>query len=334
MQEILFPEEKESPACRQYKSISPLIISASRATDIPAFYPDWFFHRMSEDYCIKFNPYTHRPVYVDLRGVRFIVFWTKDPSPMAGRLGTLDEKGIGYYFQYTLNDYEREGLEMNVPPLEKRIGDFVDLSLRAGKERVVWRFDPLILSDTLGVDDLLARIGAIGDEIHPHTEKLVFSFFDLYKSVKTNLARSGHSSLREFSPEEMILFSEELVKMTRRWGISCATCAEEIDLSRLGIEKNRCIDPALISRICRDSPEMLHYVSKNGGKDPGQRKLCGCMKSIDIGQYGTCMHLCAYCYANRNPVSVRNNYDSHRSHPLGVTLTGEMVGGCWDLEDE
>lgn len=299
VQSKLLPFEKNPEP--ELKSVRPVIISASRATDIPAFYSDWFFNRLSEGCCIKFNPYSNRPVHVDLRDVGFVVFWTKNPSPIIDRLDVLEKRGTGYYFQYTLNDYEREGIERNVPPLSQRIESFRRLSDYAGKEKVIWRFDPLLLSDAISVEELLSRVEAIGDEIHQYTEKFVFSFIDLYKSVKRNLDRAGLSDIREFSIDEMEEFARGLQKMTDRWGISAATCAEGIDLSKYGVVKNRCIDPDLIKRICSYDPDMIRYVEKNSGKDPGQRPLCGCMKSLDIGQYNTCMHLCSYCYANRFP---------------------------------
>jgi DNA repair photolyase len=319
----------------EIKTVRPVIISASRATDIPAFYSDWFFHRLSEGWCIKFNPYCSRTMRVDFRDTRFVVFWTKNPSPIIDKLRILEEKGLGYYFQYTLNDYVKEGLEKNVPPLDMRIEAFKQLSETAGKERVVWRFDPLIFSDTICIDTLLSRIEAIGEEIHEYTEKFVFSFIDLYKSVKKNLERAGYCGIREFTVDEMDEFASGLQRIVARWGISAATCAESVDLSVYGISKNRCIDPDLIEKISANDPGLLRYLEKNSGKDPGQRPFCGCIRSTDIGQYNTCAHLCSYCYANRYPAQAINNYIDHRNrNPSGLTISGEKIGGIWDLEDE
>ena len=253
------------------------------------------------------------------------------PSPACGFpgyqiRGILDEE--------PLNDYEKEGIERNVPPLNERIDAFRRLSEVTGKERVIWRFDPLLLSDTVCVDTLLSRIEMIGGEIHQYTEKFVFSFIDLYKSVKRNLDHAGYSGIREFTVDEMKEFASGLQKMTSAWGVSAATCAEEADLPGYGISKNRCIDPDLIKRLCGNDSDPLRYIEKNPGKDPGQRPLCGCMRSTDIGQYNTCMHLCSYCYANRYPGLIRSNYDNHRNRPPGVTITGEKIGDIWDLEDE
>ena len=129
--------------------IAPIIISASRATDIPAFYPEWFMHRLKEGYVKWINRFNGQSKYVSFEKTRAIVFWTKNPEPFMRYLPELDDTGIHYYFTFTLNDYEAEKLEPNVPELKKRIDTFRRLSEKIGKEMVVWRFDPLILTKRL-----------------------------------------------------------------------------------------------------------------------------------------------------------------------------------------
>ena len=90
----------------------PEIVSASRSTDIPAFYADWFFHRLEVGYSAWTNPYNGVKGYVSYKNTRFIVFLSKDPSPLLAHLDELKERGIGCYIQYTLNDYVKEGLEI------------------------------------------------------------------------------------------------------------------------------------------------------------------------------------------------------------------------------
>ena len=124
--------------------------------------------------------------------VKGIVFWTKNPSSdTTAVLDRLKEKGIEYYFQYTLNDYEKEGFEPNLPPLDKRIKIFNRLSELVGVDRIIWRFDPLILTSTLNIAELTKRVEYIGDSIKGSTNKLVFSFVDVstYKKVKENLVK-------------------------------------------------------------------------------------------------------------------------------------------------
>lgn len=96
----------------------------------------------------------------------------------------LNDRSIHYYFQFTLNDYEHEGFEPNVPPLNERIETFKALSKLIGKEKVIWRFDPLIITPQLSPRDLLKKIWNVGNQLKGHTEKLVFSFVDIKATGK------------------------------------------------------------------------------------------------------------------------------------------------------
>lgn len=122
---------------------APVIISASRATDIPAFYAKWFINRLKAGYVIWHNPFNQQPMYVSFKNCKVIVFWTKNPKPLIPLLHKIDQAGLHYYFQFTLNDYMKERLEPNVPPLDARIKMFKELSNPIGKEKVIWRFDPI-----------------------------------------------------------------------------------------------------------------------------------------------------------------------------------------------
>jgi hypothetical protein len=304
------------------RAVAPPIISASRSTDIPAFHAQWFFNRLKAGYCRWLNPFNGRTVLVSFQHVRAFIFWTKNAAPMLPFLPELDRRGLAYYFQFTINDYETEGLEPHVPPLAERIGTFKLLSQMLGKERVIWRYDPLLLTDTLTVDDLLAKVERIGQELHPYTDKLVFSFADIagYARVQKNLELSG-VRYREFDASTMHAFAAGLAGMLTAWKIAACTCAESVDLSSYGIGHNRCIDGELLLRISNNDRELLHAFNNDADasllppvnldqnllKDKGQRKACGCIASKDIGQYNTCPHLCRYCYANTSPMIVQSN---------------------------
>jgi len=296
---------------------TPLIISASRATDIPAFYADWFFRRLEKGYVRWRNPFSGQNSYVYFSNTRFIVFWSKNPAPLLPYLSMLKERGIGCYIQYTLNDYEAEGLEPNVPPLEQRIATFRRLVEVLGIGGVVWRFDPLILTDRINIDTLLRKIARISDALVGYTEKLVFSFADIesYKKVSRNLRQSG-INYREWDEDSMREFASRLSAMNRNnWNFRLATCAERIDLSEYGIEHNRCIDPELISRRAPDDAILQNFLY-NAKTDNGQRKACGCILSKDIGAYNTCPHGCLYCYANTSSASAFENYKRASANPL------------------
>ena len=292
------------------EAVAPVVVSASRRTDIPAFYAEWFIRRLQAGYVKWTNPFSGTPQYVSFARTRAVVFWTKNPRPLMPLLPVLDERGIGYYFQFTLNDYEAEGLEPGVPPLAERIETFEALARRVGKERVIWRYDPLLLADGLDVAQLVARVVRVGQAAHPFTEKLVVAFADIERYAKVrNRLRAFGKGCRELSSDEMREFAETLAAATRSWGIAIATCAEAIDLTDLGIGRNRCIDGELLARLFGHDPELMRFLGpeefRHRLKDKGQRKECGCIVSKDIGAYDTCPHLCRYCYANSSERAVR-----------------------------
>ncbi len=296
---------------------APLIISASRATDIPAFYADWFFHRLDKGYVRWQNPFSGQDNYVSFGNTRFIVFWSKNPAPLLPYLSTLKERGIGCYIQCTLNDYEAEGLEPNVPPLMQRVETIRRLVDALDSGAVVWRFDPLILTDRINIDTLLEKIARIADALVGYTKNLVFSFADIesYKKVSHNLSKSG-INYREWDEDSMHEFASRLSTMNHdNWNFRLATCAERIDLSEYGIKHNRCIDPKLISRLTPDDAILQNFLY-NAKTDTGQRKACGCILSKDIGAYNTCPHGCLYCYANTSSASAFANYKEFTTNPL------------------
>jgi DNA repair photolyase len=259
----------------------------------------------------------------------------------------LDERGIQYYFQFTLNDYEKEGFEPNVPPLKERIETFKELSGLIGREKVIWRFDPLIVTSAITPRDLLEKIWNVGNQLKGFTEKLVFSFVDVkaYRKVQNNLVKETSFYSKEsvenaeLNTEQIEKVVEGLVKIRERrqsegWDIALATCAESIDLEKYGIEHNRCIDDELMKRIFAQDKDLMYYLSYGklpdksvlftedtvnppkqiNLKDNGQRKVCGCMISKDIGMYNTCNHLCVYCYANTSKSTVERNISLHHEN--------------------
>jgi DNA repair photolyase len=327
----------------QVEATAPVIISASRSTDIPAFYAKWFFNRLTKGYCAWYNPFNQQKMYISFNNCRVVVFWTKNPEPMIPYIPELDRQGIHYYFQVTLNDYVQEGFEPNVPPVAKRIETFKCLSQMIGKEKMIWRFDPLIITPTIGPHELLRRIWNIGNQLKGFTDKLVFSFVDVkaYRKVQNNLVKETILFTKEgvenaeANHAQRIEIVEGLQKIKNvwhqeGWDVEMATCAEDIDLESYGIKHNRCIDGELMKRIFSDDEELVYYLhtlkwpkrdlfgqlppipekSKNV-KDTGQRKICGCMVSKDIGMYNTCRHLCVYCYANTSKDVVLKNMGKH-----------------------
>jgi DNA repair photolyase len=294
------------------EAVAPVIVSASRRTDIPAFHAEWFFDGLRAGHVKWVNPFSGTSQYVSFAKARAVVFWTKNPKPMFSYLPELDRRGLGFYFQFTLNDYETEGLEPAIPPLAERIETFGELSRRIGREKVVWRYDPLLLADGLTLEQLVERVARIGDQLHPFTCKLVIAFADIerYVKVRSRLRKYGRG-YRELTPDEMQEFAERLTGRARGWDLQIATCAEAIDLSQHEIGRNRCIDDALLERLFPHDAELMRFLGPSESrprlKDKGQRKECGCIVSKDLGSYDTCPHACRYCYANATETAPTTN---------------------------
>ncbi len=330
--------------------VAPVIISASRSTDIPAFYAKWFINRLKAGYCVWYNPFNQKPMYISFAKTKAVVFWTKNPEPLIPYLPELDKRGIHYYFQVTLNDYVNEGFEPNVGPVEHRVAVFKRLSDQIGKEKVIWRFDPLIVTPNLTVRQLLTKVYHVGNQLKGYTDKLVFSFIDVraYRKVQNNLIKETSFFTRDTvdSAEPSGNYLEKLVDglaklrdhwKSEGWNITLATCGESIDLEKYGIKHNRCIDGELMERLFPEDKELVYYLRTGklpqpnlfGGipeippdrkdlKDKGQRKVCGCMISKDIGMYNTCRHFCVYCYANTNKEIVIKNKERHNDESESI----------------
>jgi hypothetical protein len=310
---------------RRVTAVQPVIVSASRSTDLPAFHHEWFYNRLKKGHVVWTNPFNGSRQYVSFSKVRVFVFWTKNPQHFMERLCELDTGNYNYYFQFTLNDYADEGLEPFVPPLKKRIEIFRRLSDKVGRQRVIWRFDPLILTEKASVQTLTDKVARVAGALKDHTEKLVTSFADIdgYQKVRRNLDQAG-IQWRNFSEFELTTMARNLRSIGEENQLEIATCAERVDLSSCRIVHNKCVDDELMIRLFPNDEKLMDFLGvgnphsslfpghgKKGGaglKDRGQRKACGCIVSKDIGQYSTCKHFCAYCYANDSKEIVMKNF--------------------------
>ena len=305
-----------------------VIISASRRTDVPAFYSEWFMNRIRAGYCVVPNPMypqqKTKPISLKPEDVEIIVFWTRDPAPLIKYLPELDERGYTYYFQYTLLGYPRV-IDPRCPEIEKAIETFSRLSDLIGKEKVVWRYDPIVFSNLTTLGWHKDQIGAIADTLKDKTEQLVISFMDPYRKTKIRLEKETGDTFsldgNAFDSETYMGLAEWLGKAIKKIGLRVVTCAERIDLSLYGIEHGKCIDDGLIQRIIKSKDKELAgepAVRVTHRKDPAQREHCGCVESRDIGMNNTCIFGCKYCYAtSRFEIALRN----HETHAVdGETI--------------
>ena len=310
----------------------------------------WFMGRLRAGYARWVNPFNGQPQYVSFARARLTVFWSKNPAPLLGYLPRLEEHGLTGYLQYTLNNYESEGWEPGLPPLRERVETFRRLADRLGPERMVWRFDPLLLAAAHGRTMpapavLLDRIAALAKGLAGYTDKLVFSFADIapYRKVVGNLRRK-RIAWRDFTPEEMRQTGAAIADICASYGMRAATCGEKANLSAQGVTHNRCTDPELVLKLTGRHADVLELLQLNGSeqlllpgappvagrvypRDSGQRPDCLCVPCKDVGQYNTCPHGCVYCYANTSESVARKNFRAHNVD--GESIVGMPEKTLW-----
>jgi DNA repair photolyase len=287
-----------------------MIISASRRTDIPALYSEWFLKRLEAGFAMMPNPRNaNRLGRVELSPdlVDCIVFWTKNAAPMMNKLHQIEAMGYPFYFQFTLTPYN-QSLEANLPSKTKLVETFKELANRIGAERVVWRYDPIVLDVKHSIHWHFEQFAQFCEKLHSFTRRCVFSFIDSYKSIGSGFQAVEH--------EKMLAVASGFSKIAARYGLGLFTCAEEINLEEYGVDHSSCIDKELIEQIigCRLTAK----------RDKNQRPACRCVESVDIGAYDTCVNGCAYCYATSSSNSARRQRENH--DPNASMLAGYPVG--------
>ncbi|MCL2810739.1 MAG: DUF1848 domain-containing protein [Clostridia bacterium] len=283
-----------------------MIISVSRRTDIPAFYGEWFTTRLREGFALAVNPMNPRqvrrvPLLPDQ--VDGLVLWSKNPRPLLSALDVLSD--YPYYLQFTLNAYGYE-VEPGLPPLQERVDTLFRWADAIGPERVIWRYDPILLSDRYPAEFHVDHMEKLAGALSSATRQVTISFLDDYAKTRRRMATLG---ARCPSQQEILELAPQLAAITQAHGLRIATCAEPLDLSVYGIVRARCVDATLLGGKTSDTKP-----------DPNQRPACGCAPSVDIGAYNCCAHRCAYCYANAGAAVVERNMARH--DPMGEALLG------------
>ena len=216
-----------------------------------------------------------------------------------------------YYFQFTINSYGQD-IEANIPSKNDIIiPTFRTLSDKIGPERVIWRYDPILLTEKYSVDYHIHYFEEIAKRLSGYTEKCIISFVDLYRNTKSNTKDLG---LLQLETTAMYEIAHRMSEIALKYGIKMESCAEKINLDQFGIEHGHCIDCSLFERLlgCRLDLD----------KDKNQREECGCMASVDIGMYNTCKNGCKYCYANYSANTVAKHYASH--NPESSLISGAI----------
>lgn len=288
-----------------------MILSVSRRTDIPAFYSDWFFNRIKEGFVCVRNPMNiHQISKIKITPdiIDCIVFWTKNPEKILERITEI--RNYNFYFQFTINPYN-QSLEMQVPRKGKIINVFKKLSEEIGGNKVIWRYDPILFTKEIDIEYHIKYFEEIAKRLKGYTNRCVISFIDNYKKTESNLKGTYARGLTD---KEIIILTKRIVDIANSYNIEILSCAEKIDLEDLGVRHGKCIDDSIIEQITGYKLDVK--------KDKNQRQECGCIESIDIGEYNTCSHHCLYCYANFNRDSVLKKREKH--NPLSPLLIGEI----------
>lgn len=300
-----------------------MIISASRRTDIPKFFSEWLSNRIKEGFVDVRNPlfasqvsrYSLSPDKVD-----GIVFWTKDPAPMLKRLNEF--AAYSYYFQFTLTPYGRD-VEGKLSDKRELINTFKELSTRIGSDKIIWRYDPILLNSKYEQDYIIRAFKTIASELKGYTKQVTISFIDEYKFGGMSVYESLNTG--EITTMLQNELAGQISEIARENEMIVSTCAEKINLEKYGIEHARCVDGRKFEKLsgCRLSANKKKY--KEIPKDSSQRKECMCVDSIDIGCPNTCMNGCKYCYATSNPEKLAMNFKNY--NPSGTLLCGVLGGG-------
>ncbi len=287
-----------------------MIISASRRTDIPAFYAQWFINRIRAGDCTVPNPFNRKQVsHISLRpeDVDIIVFWTRNPQPLIPYLKELDQLGYRYYFQYTVMNNPRL-IDAMTPSLSSSLKIFKKLSDLIGPERIIWRYDPVIISNITDIEFHTDTYKQIAETLRNYTQRSVISLLDLYPKLKKRLKALKDNGVeivdlnKEFD-EQFDELLNTLAEVAEQNKMEIVSCAEDPDLNKYNIQPGKCIDDNYIKRV--------FGIDVSHKKDPFQREACGCVVSRDIGVYDTCLSGCQYCYATTSFEKAKALYKNH-----------------------
>ena len=271
-----------------------MIISASRRTDIPSLHTKWFLNRLKEEYVITQNPISKNNFYkipLNKNIVDIIVFWSKNPN--IDFLKEVKDLGYEFYLHFTITPYDKN-IEKNIPDKNLLIKKFQTISKLFGKEKIIWRYDPIILNDDFDANYHLNNFKNFADSLNGYTDECIFSFVQIYSKIKNNI--------KNINDDDKLLLIENIKEISENNNIKLKSCSQDFDnIKNIRVEKSACIDKERIQKI-------LGYSIKEKN-DKSQRKLCNCIESIDIGMYNTCTNGCIYCYANSK--NILKDYDEN-----------------------
>lgn len=287
-----------------------MILNTGGRTDTVQYYTDWLLRRFEEGYVLTRNPlfpskvqrYELSPDKVDC-----VVFCSKNYRPILPRLHEITDS-FPTYFHYTITAYGKD-IEPGVPSIKESMETLIDLSRLVGKQRIAWRYDPVLLTKEYTIERHLETFEEMAGVLAPYIDRCIFSFVEMYKKLETNMPE-----LTPLSQEDMNTLAKGLGSIAQKYGIHIQTCGTNGDYTPYGIHSSGCMTLDILGNA-------NGIVFKNL-RHKGLRQGCHCIESRDIGAYDTCLNGCKYCYANKNPKKAFENYKYH--DPSSPLLLGHV----------
>lgn len=287
-----------------------MILNTGARTDTVQYYSDWLLNRFEEGYVLTRNPlfpkhvsrYVLTPDKIDL-----VMFCSKNYEPILPRIKSITER-FKTLFHYTITAYGID-IEPRVPSIDKSIETLSKLSEIVGKEKIIWRYDPVLLTENYTIDKHIKTFEKIAKAIHGKINRCVFSFVEMYKKLQFNMPE-----LIVLSQNDKEMLACEMGKIAAKYDFILQTCGMDLDYAKYGINTSGCVTASIIEDIYDCKLKSLAH--------SGMRQGCHCIPSRDIGAYDTCPNGCKYCYANKTPEIAIKNYKSH--DPLSPLLIGSI----------
>lgn len=281
-----------------------MILNVSGRCDIIAFYTPWFINRLKEGYIDVRNPFNPKLISrINLNNVDAYMFCTKNPKPIIPYLKEIKKPIL---FHITLTGYKKD-IENNVINKKEIIEDIKKVSKILGKDNVVVRYDPILISDKYSVDYHIKAFKKLCELLDGYISKIIISFLDEYKNVKKNYSILKYKDLTE---EDYKKIGENFSEIAHSHNMLVHTCFEKENLTKYGFDTGECI-----------SKEWTYQMT--GKKFPKWKaRDCDCRETVDIGVYNSCNHMCRYCYANFDEDKVKDNMKNH--DPNSSLLIGHI----------
>ena len=287
-----------------------MIINTGGRTDTVQYYTKWLLKRFEEGYVYSRNPlfqnkvtrYELTPETVDC-----VVFCSKNYAPILPDLSGITDR-FHTYFHYTITAYGKE-IEPGVPSIRDSMETLRRLSAIVGREKVAWRYDPVLLTEKYTIACHLETFEKMAKALTPYVDRCIFSFGEMHKKLETNMPE-----LIPMTEADQDTLAREMGKIAAKYGLYLQTCGTNGDYARYGIHPSGCMTLDMLGKA--------NGIVFRNLKHTGMRNGCHCIQSRDIGAYDTCMNGCRYCYANKNPQKAFENYRYH--DPDSPLLLGNL----------